>query len=1734
MDSPNGSPGGGSNFPRSIGQCRKMKSTLLQQEETGSVLVCSCQNLQSVPTIHSSCTCSSQFGIVPVLTRQDDVEAPLAKKDTIYTAQAPVYFPSKHDNREQYVKNRASSQKEAGKKSVSSTNSKKNSKKNNKKKSKNKQNNSPAHQHLRYEHQSSMRSLYPTGIFQCLRSSTVVEENDPKVSSVMDLLESFGLLSYTISKCKSKTEVAAQLCLALKLMLKGSIVEKILEQKKTLDFLKDTFGYNIFSPQAEEVESQDWLSHLPNLKEDWDLIRNSPIFEKISNLISIAATIGLCSVTNLTWNVAGVDMFRLGSIKKHSTAMDFFSAFLDTVTAFIEGGYECFKQQSLRPMFFTTDAGSKFESLYFSCVEAHPHAMIFNLAANKIMYKGKMQVINDLEYSSMLDEVIEMATSALRSSKGTWQASVLNKRLEKMIQQRADYNAKRIDGNLRFAPQSFYIWGDSGVGKSTISQIVMSDCLKASGADPDPAHIATIKESDKYDSTLKGDTQGIFLDDIGNTKVDFSTESPVARLIDINNNMITYANKADLHEKGKIEIRPRVLVMSSNAPLADHARRCSINPLSIVRRADVHIHVKVKPEFALPDGRLDSAKVNAQFPDETFEIDIWDLTVFVPNGKHNKLLLGPINGGTKPTKMNIHEMLDFVTDHTVAHFDNQRKLVAKSQNLIKSRDYCEECNRPHRRCICPKPEPEVEEKKNILQRLGKFLSAALDEVDDEDDFFDAFLDPDAPEEEQQSHDGTLDGNLKAQLTKLRDLIQHKSAKMDKQASCEMTFDALKDQLSQMNGYSMAISLRVPNFIIENTWVQRLYMLYNFRNFLEYEKEVRMSMFGVMLCILLTCTQLPEHSMISLVIGWFSCFCLYFVMLAKWKDDICSHLASRRNITDDLFASLRHVKALQLVAVCVVSRFIYKMIAVARVAHDYQATLAPKCVKDLDDRDKDVNPWAIPHIGELHVSHENDTMTHEQVLGKASKNLFHGTFVENDFQQGCDLLALGGDQYLAPLHILQNRKDMKARIVRHDPKQTSGFFRAMIGVDSASVIPGKDACVLTIPSGGTRASILHLFPESCTVSGNATMLYRNEDGTLRSDAIRAQYVSDCQAGGSGYKYECAYDTFSGLCGAIIVGNFAKNPIAAVHLRGITGRPSGMGLTLTRGELEDAIRRNHEKISSFPAHVNGTFPTERYDQQVITSRDVHPKSPINYLPVGSNLDYMGRNNQRATHTKSNVIKTPISDTVEQVTGQKCEHGPPKFDRDRMWQASLAYSANASPGVETSLLDKAVTDYSSHLKEIFKSEQFGERVRKELKPLGPLETLRGIDGKRFVDAMPLDTAKGFPLTGTKREWVHMLDPADYPSHTSPAECDKRILEEMEVMRAKLLKGERCYSIFKACVKDEPTKIGKDKVRVFQACDWASQLLIREKFLPIVRLLSLHPLDSECAVGVNAQGPEWDQLARHMKKFGKKRILAGDYSKYDLRMPAQLIIAAFKVLIDLAAECGDYSEDDIKIMKGIATEIAHACVSFNGDVFILCGSNPSGQNLTVYINCIVNCLLLRCAYYKLWPEGRGEPLPFRLVVAIMVYGDDIKGSVRSGFDWFNHITFAKFLAERDIVFTMPDKESVPTEYMCDDDADFLKRKNRFNEETGLIHGILDETSIFKSLHTVLRSKSISVEDQSAQNIDGALREWWQYGRATYESRRSQMTEVAKTCKIDHLCSQLNVSYDNQLQLFKERYELK
>jgi hypothetical protein len=301
------------------------------------------------------------------------------------------------------------------------------------------------------------------------------------------------------------------------------------------------------------------------------------------------------------------------------------------------------------------------------------------------------------------------------------------------------------------------------------------------------------------------------------------------------------------------------------------------------------------------------------------------------------------------------------------------------------------------------------------------------------------------------------------------------------------------------------------------------------------------------------------------------------------------------------------------------------------------------------------------------------------------------------------------------------------------------------------------------------------------------------------------------------------------------------------------------------------------------------------------------------------------------------------------------------------------------------------------------------------------------------------------------------------------------------------------------------------------------------VARILSVFPLISECAVGVNADGPEWEQLSKHISKFGEDRILAGDYKTYDLRMPAQLMFAAFRVMIEIARASGNYTAKDLAIMHGIATDICYPLMAYNGDLIQHFGSNPSGQNLTVYINSIVNSLLFRCAYYYIY-TNREVPV-FRKVCALSTYGDDAKSSVRKGYDEFNHISVASFLAEHDMIFTMPDKESTPIPYMRDEDADFLKRSNFFHPELQRIVGRKAEESIFKSMYANLKSKNETKEQVSMSTLDDAIRDYMFYGREMYEKRQSQLKEAAILAKIDHGCTQLDVTYDDALVRWVEKY---
>jgi hypothetical protein len=719
--------------------------------------------------------------------------------------------------------------------------------------------------------------------------------------------------------------------------------------------------------------------------------------------------------------------------------------------------------------------------------------------------------------------------------------------------------------------------------------------------------------------------------------------------------------------------------------------------------------------------------------------------------------------------------------------------------------------------------------------------------------------------------------------------------------------------------------------------------------------------------------------------------------------------------------------------------------------------------------------------------------------------------------------------LVPYHMLRDHPKIKCKFIRTTSDVIGANFTQHLDVDHSVRIEGTDMSLTYVDRGGSWKDLTSYFPNTSPKKFRGIFVHKNPSGTVYqcNTELTAGPVTTSAMTYDGFTYRLQCTTRKGMCMSPIIGVGKKRIIAGFHLAGYSGTTSGAAGAITHSQIMKALKELNEKPGVLVCASAVERPEKVYDEQFLVDESLHPKSPLNFIE-NPQLKFSGSVHGRSTF-RTQTHKTIISDAVEKVTGQRCEWNPPPVAKANPWFETLKHLANPTFGVPAALLDRAVTDYKDQL--IVMVDRIPS-IKAGIKKLTRIQTVSGIDGKRFIDAIKWDTAINYMVPGKKERIRIDLSKEEYPDFECPRDLPEWVWKRTEELEAGYLRGECAYEIFKACLKDEPTHESKNKVRVFEACPLALALLLRKYFLPLARVLSLFPLQSECAVGINPHGPEWSELRDHVVKFGVDRILAGDYSKYDLRMPPQLTLAAFKVLICLAEYTGNYSEDDLIIMRGLATDVCYPKVAYNGDLIELFGSNPSGHSLTVYVNSIANSLLFRCGFFDTYPDfgKHGDLKKFVDAVALITYGDDAKSSVHKDFPKFNHISYAAFLARFGIVFTMPDKTSTATEYMRDEDADFLKCKNVWNEERQIYMAALDEMSIFKSLHFVGASQNDD-RQQAASNINGAIREWFSHGEEKYEFRRAQMREVAEMCDLIGWCDQLDVTYAQAMHRWVQTY---
>ena len=1442
-------------------------------------------------------------------------------------------------------------------------------------------------------------------------------------------LEDIALTCVALSEAQSMRQTISILMLYVKTNMAHSAcgyIQAFFETLLAPCVMDNQVGADLCDPE--------WLSGLRDLSRNWQKVTTSKFFCQLSQLLGAICALGLCKASNLNVTLGGLQIFSGVHQDKHKGAIDMFAALVSTTMYFIEGGYRCFQLKSLQPFLLNDDEATQFDEEYFALMELSP-----------LMKAGNMERVrnvseNDLDFR--LNKAIEQADTLYRVCQGTFEKKVLHEKLLQLRKMRIEFLTIRADGGLRERPYAYYVKGPSGVGKSSISAIMMRTILMANGHDASDERIVNLNEDDAYMSNYRSYVNGVYCDDLGNTQAQYLDKSPMSKMIDLVNNVKNYAVMAELELKGKVTLEPKCVGSTSNLDLISLASHFSNEPFSIVSRFNVQVDVAVKKEFSHTDGRLDQTKVFAAFPEGVPPVpDLWDLRVYSPmdgtGNWHKRVEIMGIK--TLP------QLLQFVSSESRKHTFNQKNFLSSVKNLDIKLRLCDQCKVPQSICAC-----------NLCNQLGGI-------------------------------------------------------------------DTVQEYVVQ---WYDSLILAFPWWISSNFFIN-FAIFWSYRFYICYFRNIVM----VIACLLIGgCYSV--HVQRLLVFFLFIASGILFVLFHRRRMEYVRVIARQRGHMVRLFRTQRTQLALIICANSAVLLVIYKFFKQMRHVQDVcqlnnQGSLDPQSVEDIRQRDSEVNPWkTIERSRIVSISPASTVATHDMEKIVAGNTVYISFDGKNGNRLCMNGLFIKSNFLLLPRHFLGETSGLVKLSCRREKGENGVTFDVLFDRTVVVEHPTDDLLIVYVTGSPSFKDLVKYLHVGTGFSGEVRLLHRNIDGVIIGRNSRSMFgeIQNQECKSKGFMYHLQDSTFKGLCGAALISMSVSKGLLGIHVGGKYSIGGAVWIS------QDFIRESITLLEKRPGVISlpsaGTLLSNQYGIDIAVSNEIHPKSPLNFLQDGANVEFLCSTIGRSTpHSK--VEPTEISLIVEEVCGQGNIWGKPKFGPPywKPWQETLVYLVDPVLGFERKNLEWAVLDYSIPLLQKIRESNFDW-----LRPLNDDETVCGIDSLRFIDAMRMSTSLGFPLSGPKDRFI--LEVGESETHQCLRKLDQRFWDEFERMKCVYRQGERAYPIFKASLKDEPTKLSKDKVRVFEAAPIALQLGIRKYFLPIARFLSLHSVLTECAVGVNAHGPEWHELATHMTKFGENRILAGDYSKYDLRLSQQITIAVFDVLISLARESGNYSEDDLLIMKGIAADVVNPLVAYNGDLIMLFGSNPSGQNITVYLNSLANSLIVRCGFYSIvWPQVWYSLPKFRDVAAIMTYGDDLKGSVKKGYDFFNHVTLANWLKERGVVFTMPDKESVPVPYMCDSDADFLKRKNRFDDDLNMYVGMLDEMSIYKSLHAVLKSKAVTNREQCMDNIEGAMREWFFYGKEKYEEMRGKMCLVAE--KAHMVIPFLDTSYDDLMVQHREKYKI-
>lgn len=596
------------------------------------------------------------------------------------------------------------------------------------------------------------------------------------------------------------------------------------------------------------------------------------------------------------------------------------------------------------------------------------------------------------------------------------------------------------------------------------------------------------------------------------------------------------------------------------------------------------------------------------------------------------------------------------------------------------------------------------------------------------------------------------------------------------------------------------------------------------------------------------------------------------------------------------------------------------------------------------------------------------------------------------------------------------------------------------------------CAVSIITRGEDKQILNHGSKNCFWNGKATIAH--EKFGSRTFEF---YSAMCNS------------TINGDCGSPYLAHTPFGPcIVALHQNLSLNTVSGV--VLTKPIVQNLIGSLSDGVQGGSLIRKGySFSMQNWSKDSNLRRIENPHC------------YVFGTSQRRFPSKSHVVKSLLYDDCIKAGMEDSFSKPVMRDR-QVWINQALPMVKRDFQLDIALLDDAVEMYTLETIDAIPLEDF-----KVVRVLNNDEALNGVKGMNYVDKIPRKTSAGFPYNCSKMKYLDFIG--------DQALLSSEIQEDADDIEAMLMEGIRSMAIFMGSLKDEvlaKLKALLKKTRMFTGSPLAFSLVMRKYLLTVNAFIQSHRSQFECCVGVDALGPEWNDITNFIKKFGDCNI-AGDYKFYDKSMEAVLILAAGTILERICKKAG-YSEQELVVVHTLIYDLAFPVMNFDGDIIMTCGSEPSGHPLTVIINSIVGSLLLRMAFISLKrnTEVSGN---FKDWVRAIIYGDD--NLMSSKLDSFNHTFLRDFFETQGMVYTMAEKDQDSVPFIPLQECTFLKRDFHLSSDLGTHVGRLSKKSIRKMLMYRLPKGSMDSANHAVEVMNTSCREMFFWGKDEFEAHR-------------------------------------